>query len=170
MMDIAPAFNKTAAVRLIADGIDSAFTVRRMGAPQFLRTRAERFDSVAEAEQFYTNAARQADTALMLLSQSALFNPTPITITAPHLFGEGVPDLEDLFGSLDLCRCEWCGSVYSPAAYLVDILHFLMNRPTKSGNRTALDVLFGDPSDPTERRRGGHRPHRAHLPQHRYAI
>ena len=47
-----------------------------------------------------------------------------------------------LFGSLDLCKCTDCNSVYSPAAYLVDILHYLMNRPTVSGGRTALDVLF----------------------------
>ena len=111
MMNIAPAFNKAAAVTLIARGIDSACAVRRMGAPQFLRAHAERFDSVTEAEQFYANAARQADTAVMLLAQS-LVGHTPLTITAPHLFGEGIADLEDLFGSLDTCRCESCASVY----------------------------------------------------------
>src|SRR5579859_154561 len=36
-----------------------------------------------------------------------------------------LPDLKDLFGSLDLCECEDCRSVLSPAAYLVDILQFL---------------------------------------------
>lgn len=35
------------------------------------------------------------------------------------------PTLENLFGSVDYCECEQCQSVLSPAAYLVDILHFL---------------------------------------------
>lgn len=153
MMNIAPAFNKIAAVRLIANNIQSALTIRRMGAPQFLRVHANQFDDQIVAQQFYSNAARQADTALLISSMTYAFNPTHITITAPHLFGEGIPDLEDLFGSLDLCQCEQCGSVYSPSAYLVDILHFLMNRPANSPNRTALDVLFGDSSDPRQRRR-----------------
>ena len=33
--------------------------------------------------------------------------------------------MEQLFGSLDYCECEHCRSVLSPAAYLVDLLHFL---------------------------------------------
>ncbi|MFN0088301.1 MAG: neuraminidase-like domain-containing protein [Blastocatellia bacterium] len=154
MMNIAPPFDKARTIALIADGIDSAVKVRRIGPAQFIRTRAKQLGGAAAAERVYTNAARQADTALMLLSQSKVFNPTMPGILAPHLFGEGVPDLQDLFGSLDLCQCEHCNSVYSPSAYLVDILHFLMNRPAATGNRTALDVLFGDPANASRRRRG----------------
>ena len=33
--------------------------------------------------------------------------------------------MEELFGSLDYCECEHCRSVLSPAAYFVDLLHFL---------------------------------------------
>lgn len=35
------------------------------------------------------------------------------------------PTLEALFGSVDYCNCEHCRSVLSPAAYLVDLLHFI---------------------------------------------
>ena len=35
------------------------------------------------------------------------------------------PTLEDLFGSLDYCDCQDCGSILSPAAYLVDLLNYL---------------------------------------------
>jgi len=38
------------------------------------------------------------------------------------------PDLRTMFGSLEQCDCEECQTVYSPAAYLVDILHFLEKR------------------------------------------
>ncbi|KWC42429.1 hypothetical protein WL51_03575 [Burkholderia ubonensis] len=34
------------------------------------------------------------------------------------------PTLETLFGTVDYCECSACRSVLSPAAYLVDILHF----------------------------------------------
>jgi hypothetical protein len=35
------------------------------------------------------------------------------------------PELKNLFGSQDNCDCQHCRSIYSPAAYLADALHFL---------------------------------------------
>ena len=45
--------------------------------------------------------------------------------------------------SLDLCECEHCRSISSPAAYMVDALAFLRrcSNPA-SGPRTALDALL----------------------------
>ncbi|SFK87173.1 hypothetical protein SAMN05216302_101845 [Nitrosomonas aestuarii] len=34
---------------------------------------------------------------------------------------------ETLFGSVDLCECKHCNSVYSPAAYLVELFQYLRN-------------------------------------------
>ena len=85
------------------------------------------------AQAMYTKAARKADTALLMLSQSIAFNSTNPEIIPAQPFGQNIPDLEDIFGSLDFCKCKHCRSVYSPAAYLVDILHFLMNRPWRCG-------------------------------------
>jgi hypothetical protein len=42
----------------------------------------------------------------------------------PAPAGDGAT-LENLFGPMALCDCEHCRSVYSPAAYLVDLLHTL---------------------------------------------
>ena len=36
-----------------------------------------------------------------------------------------LPDAGSLFGSLDYCGCSDCGSILSPAAYLVDLLHYI---------------------------------------------
>ena len=142
LFEVAPALNKAQAIAaLLPRRIDSATAIRRMGAAQFIRQNQDTLGLDA-AQEMYTRSARKADTTLMLLSQSIVFNPTNPAIIAPHLLGQGVPDLEDLFGSLDLCQCEHCKSVYSPAAYLVDILHYLMVRPTVSGGDTVLDVLF----------------------------
>jgi hypothetical protein len=56
------------------------------------------------------------------------------------------PDLRTLFGALDMCDCEQCKSVYSPAAYLVDVLKFLEDRPQK----LPLQVLLGRRPDLAE--------------------
>lgn len=52
------------------------------------------------------------------------------------------PDYASLFGSVELCDCEHCRSIYSPAAYLVDLLQFL--DPPKFSGITPLDVLIGN--------------------------
>lgn len=57
------------------------------------------------------------------------------------------PTLEELFGSMDFCECEHCRSVLSPAAYLVDLLQFLENKPVLADNSNPktipYDVLIG---------------------------
>jgi hypothetical protein len=42
--------------------------------------------------------------------------------------GEDFPNLKSLFQLTDLCECEHCRSVYSPAAYMVELLQFLDKR------------------------------------------
>jgi hypothetical protein len=46
---------------------------------------------------------------------------------------EHIADRETSFGSVELCACEHCRSVYSPAAYLVDVLHLLNPDPHDAG-------------------------------------
>lgn len=53
---------------------------------------------------------------------------------------EDFPNLQSLFRITDSCECEHCRSVYSPAAYLVEILEFLGNRMVQGTN--AKSVLF----------------------------
>ncbi len=57
--------------------------------------------------------------------------PTCLQIGSPTfsmpagLEPEDLPDLATIFGSFDTCECEDCQSVYSPAAYLTDLLNWL---------------------------------------------
>ncbi|MDP1678675.1 MAG: neuraminidase-like domain-containing protein [Candidatus Nitrotoga sp.] len=54
------------------------------------------------------------------------------------------PDFASLFGSLELCDCQHCRSVYSPAAYLVDLLQFLsLGLAPNNPMITPLDILVG---------------------------
>jgi hypothetical protein len=53
------------------------------------------------------------------------------------------PNLKSLFKMVDTCECEHCRSVYSPAAYLVELLQFLGNRSiTGSCQEMPKSVLF----------------------------
>jgi hypothetical protein len=52
---------------------------------------------------------------------NANFPPQQMVDAAPEVAAE----LSELFGTLDMCSCQHCCSVYSPAAYLVDLLEFL---------------------------------------------
>ena len=53
---------------------------------------------------------------------------------------------EDLFGSVDLCECDECNSVLSPAAYFVELLQYLRNNnldPYEEGDQ----AIKTDPKD-----------------------
>ncbi|NOT09810.1 MAG: hypothetical protein HOP28_16580 [Gemmatimonadales bacterium] len=52
-----------------------------------------------------------------------------------------VPNYSQLFGRPDICECEHCRSVYSAAAYLVDLLRFLWRGPANADGKTPLDLL-----------------------------
>ena len=69
-----------------------------------------------------------------------------------------IPDWAQMFGSLELCDCQHCRSVYGPAAYLVDLLQFL-DVPAKSPKATPLDHLIGN----KEKQVPGRRPDLAHI-------
>jgi hypothetical protein len=60
-------------------------------------------------------------------------------------------DLESLFGSIDYCECDDCLSIYSPAAYFVELLQYLRNNnldpkkkkaDAKDITGTPLEMLF----------------------------
>jgi peptidoglycan hydrolase-like protein with peptidoglycan-binding domain len=53
-----------------------------------------------------------------------------------------IPDLETLFGSLDYCECPHCKSLYSPSAYLTDMLRFLNEHLDINNDKTVKEILF----------------------------
>ena len=52
-----------------------------------------------------------------------------------------LPNYSELFGPPDICECEHCRSVHSPAAYFVDLLRFLWRGEPNSDGKTPLDAL-----------------------------
>jgi hypothetical protein len=51
-------------------------------------------------------------------------------------------DVSTLFGNLDFCECENCTSVYSPAAYFVELLQILDGGRRNANQQTPLDILL----------------------------
>jgi Tc toxin complex TcA C-terminal TcB-binding domain/Neuraminidase-like domain/Putative peptidoglycan binding domain/Salmonella virulence plasmid 28.1kDa A protein len=64
--------------------------------------------------------------------------PAPAAAPAPKL--DDFPNLQTLFGSLDLCACKQCRSVLSPSAYFADMMRFLSHRV--SHGKSAKEVLL----------------------------
>lgn len=133
---IAPRY--TQASSLLGAGLDSSYRISRMSPTLFSLKYAALLGGEAQARQIYQRAERTSSMALSLLAKFGLNSskfagdyslPGIAEVTPAPEQVEGIPDWATLFGSLDLCACEDCRSVYSPAAYLVDALHFLKDRP-----------------------------------------
>jgi len=129
---------------LYDDGLTSARAVTGMSQETFALKYSDQLGGPARAAAVYENALQIKASALnMLATYAPWFNDFDLPVLPPKPKQiEGAPNLETLFGSLDLCACAHCRSVFSPAAYLVDILHFLKDRPSKLAGKSAKDILF----------------------------
>lgn len=131
---------------LMTEGLNSAFAIASVPPRTLTRILGSRLggeDQVAMIRQRaeHTNAR---NTLAFGLVQYAKNGAMPVALDMPPSYGflldeaiKKMPALAELFGSLELCDCEHCRSVYSPAAYFVDLLQFL-NPPI--GNQP-LDAL-----------------------------
>ena len=121
-----------AAVKL---GFSSSRDIAKYTQEDFLGRYGSAFPSIQEAQLVYSKAqqisavtlnafalAKQLD----LTPQIHAFSGTPADRqNAKSVITQQFPAMAGLFGSLDFCECDDCRSVLSPAAYLVDVLHFL---------------------------------------------
>jgi hypothetical protein len=140
-----------AAATLLREGFDSANRIARQGRDEFVARLSRTLDGgQQEAAAIHRRAEDVSAMAAALLSKyGQAFQPTDLPVLASvagttipgPVPGSGVPDLRTLFGNLDACECQSCRSVLSPAAYLVDALHFLADR-TLPGAGTLKDVVL----------------------------
>lgn len=119
---------------LVASGVTSSMQIARMGRTSFLFRFGNALGGEAQALPIYERASQTNAFASSLLTNfgfasSRVFPPVYRPILIGNLkLGAEIPDLSTLFGSMDMCQCEGCRAVDGPAAYLVDILHFLRDR------------------------------------------
>ena len=131
--------NAEETLALSAKGFDSAQQIARLDRSVF----AERHRDIlsdGRAEALHAKAQHATAAALALFGEYAAdLNRTGMAALPMHngsqladVAQEAIPDWESLFGTFDLCACEECASVHSPAAYLVDVLQFLADRDAKA--------------------------------------
>ena len=129
-------------------GHNSAQSVYFMGRAPFLAQMTKPLGSASLAKMAYARAQMTYATALMTFARyNQAFNGASVAALAPTNASssalQGMPDLQLLFGSLDYLQCEDCQSVYSPAAYLVDLLQYLKGfAASGTGVASALDALL----------------------------
>jgi hypothetical protein len=144
-------------LRMLQDaGLASAHDITSLGKKTFAELYGGTLGGTERALELYNRACQTEAMAMMLCANySQNFVRTDVAAIAPahphagamdseelHELGIAVPTWEKLFGSLDLCDCEHCRSVYSPAAYLVDILAFLKKLRANTAGQTPLDILY----------------------------
>ena len=142
---LAPTFEATDA--LLADDLHSAQQIYRLGESEFVRRYAGRPGFTAESARLAWN--RAADTHAAVLTVVADLKALeaealPLALQNGNEALSTFPNWNNLFKTGDLCECEHCRSVLSPAAYFADLLMFLKDRKaTNPADPTSVkDILF----------------------------
>ena len=153
---------------LMKANLTSAFRVAEMRESSFLAAHGNALgDDVAR--QVYTGAINtqiRNEHAMMTMREAwrgtglaIIDGQQPMQEKMAALQGvadaQAVPlNLEAMFGSIDYCECDDCLSVYSPAAYFVEILQYLRNNDLDPKNPQAGQKgIAGTPLEKLFRRR-----------------
>ena len=147
---------------LLHHNLDSAFAVTRYDTAGFVRAFSGQLGGADTATAIHLRA-KQVFAAVLGVAIGYLggrvtpalgagrtpvqygFPPQPAAPSYPAYPVSAYPTLEDLFGSLDYCNCSDCGSILSPAAYLVDLLNYV--------DQPAPTPQFANPQDVLLQRR-----------------
>lgn len=131
-----------AAEALYQAGLSSAHQIAAMSEQQFVRSYSQALAGEGGAEtarQIHRRATGivehvrlHAMNALSL--NDASFAASPVISTAPLNFYDDLPSYEELFGSLNYAQCQECQSIFSPAAYFVDLMRLIDGYVTKPGH------------------------------------
>lgn len=130
---------------LLADNIHSAQQVYRLGESQFVQLYADRpgFDANSARVAWNRAADTHAATLTIVADLKALdANSLPQVLQNNNQALSSFPNWENLFQTGDLCDCEACRSVLSPAAYFADLLIFLRDRKAANPAFTVKEILF----------------------------
>ncbi|MCT8997229.1 Tc toxin subunit A-related protein [Chelativorans intermedius] len=134
VMKLAPDLERTE--KLLAQRIGAASDIVASGRSRFMGVIAPRVGlSRSEARTVFERAQTVHAATLMIAGEiQSATAPAPAAAAAGDLAAltasasVDFPNLASLFGQADHCKCAHCRSVFSPAAYLVELLEFLDKR------------------------------------------
>ncbi len=117
-------------------GYASAQSIYFKGAAPFTAHMTPTLGNTLAASTFGAAQATYAATLAAYGNFNQLVNGVTFAVAAPPAPDPtalaNLPDMQALFGTADYFQCADCRSVYSPAAYLVDLLNFLGQRAADS--------------------------------------
>jgi hypothetical protein len=133
LFNLAPTHNRYPVMEVLDKaGIGSAMQVRQFGKNAFLNVFGNKLGSKSLASDLFNKASFINATAMNLAVQYNDVSSTVLPYVLQGVKGQStkpaeleLPDLGSLFGPQSFCSCEHCSSVYSAAAYFVDLLSFL---------------------------------------------
>jgi len=124
--------------QMLINGIRSSSDIAEMSPEVFVATYAAATPGLSTAALAQIHAKATTTSLVVASTQalvtSAVFSPGitlpgfSVNLWNPNPGPSVNPNLETLFGSLDLCNCSECTSMYSPAAYYTDILNFIKSK------------------------------------------
>lgn len=125
-----------AVVAMKLDGLDSAEAMLDIAVEDFVASYSSVLGSVDKAMAVYSSAKLinlVASNSVININMSATnaWNGVNVIQGYPVNLVQQVaedPNLRVLFGNLDYCSCQDCLSLYSPSAYLTDLLNFLRSK------------------------------------------
>ena len=139
---------------LLGAGLSSAQQIARLPAEQFAADFGGAFGGPQHALYAHNTAQalNGATTSLFLAIEQGINGVSPAAVGGGGpmktlgSYINRVPNWETLFRETSFCSCDECRSVLSPAAYLVDLLHFLTPpvgpRPVDELLRRRPDIQF----------------------------
>ena len=130
---------------LIEKKLHSAHAIASIPQKSFIHTYSEALGGKDKAFAIHQRAShvntRSEFYAMRMMEVS--HNAVPAYAMDTHTFQTAmaamenkIPDYAELFGSPDICQCEHCRSVYSAAAYFVDLLRFLWRGQPNADGKT----------------------------------
>lgn len=130
--------------------LDSAHSIVSIPRKNFIATYGDALggpDAAYAVHQRAAHVAARAEMAAMKLME-AVRDDTPVTVfgeseraSAKEFLSSQLPSYTQLLGDTSMCECGHCNSVFSPSAYLVELLRFLWRATPNDAGDTPLDVF-----------------------------
>jgi hypothetical protein len=140
---VAPSFEATDV--LLANNIHSAQQIYRLGRNQFVQRFGDQPGFTRESAKLTWNRAADTHAAVVTIVgdvQSLDPEGLPLALKTAADGISAFPNWDNLFKAGDLCECEHCRSVLSPAAYFADLLVFVRDRRADNPAFSVKDILF----------------------------
>src|SRR5207249_3942195 len=126
---------------------DSAHSIARLPRAHFVARFKDTFGGEDEAGRLHDQASTiHGRNMQVFLELNSDLNGAKTRVTGserPYLLekiAKNIPTIAALFQSQNYCDCPHCESAYSPAAYLVDLLHML-EHPENGADPTPFTAL-----------------------------